>query len=722
MPLANLSWLSAWGPRPAQRARTDGEDDRLPGDLWALVIGVVEATDDDPCAEIVRRCEVNQQWATLCRNGSVFDAANSRLGWYGTHQSLVAVRQHYANVNDPAPPPMDTPQAYFNHVCRERSRVVAVMENHARAMAASMNVGLRTPEQKQIERSWVKREDAMHQLIKTLRETQDLAVDMMHTVLGWDTKPYQKSLLITALKTSGTMLSEVPGSLTEQQFDNWYYLDDVQQPNAIHPDYFELATVAVRANGYAFTVVRPRYVVDSDQFLHLVRLAIPTYGQALRLLPGSLERDERYINQGANYSSWEEFYDPGTLPVPDYAELAMLAVSQDGPSLLWVPTDLDNYEAIRTRALQTCPTEVSIFSFHFQFGFGWSNDLKRPSMAGDRTYSHLWQAWANTEAFEPVPWRPSGVSEEVDRFNCACIAAEANGSVLRHMYPRAFELYAEIAHRAVQENGLALKYAMQVTPTALGGKCEYSEDAAKCTVLEVALFCRLAVQENGLALEFVPTDRDDFDELAYIAVQENGLSLTHWIKARYVWRGEFLKDIVKLSKLAVQQDGMALQYVPRGQKKYLDPSRRVSWAKESLEPWTRVFHWLKEASYVPTGGAYMMEDYHDIAKIAVQQNGMALQYAFYDEWDFDEHHVRYFELCKLAIMQNQNALQFVHKWGLKDKPAVGSPDAENSWYKYLKALANSKDPAELERSANRIERLMMEPTYASASGNAPLRA
>ena len=708
MPLANLSWLRAWGPRPAQRARTDGEDDRLPGDLWALVISIVEATDDDPCAEIVRRCEVNQQWAALCRNGSVFDAANRHLGWYGTHQDLAAVRQHYANVNDPAPPPMDTPQAYFNHVCRERSRVVAVMEDHARALAANINVGLRTPEQKQIERSWIKRKDVIHQLYDTWIEKQDLAVDMMHTVLGWDTKPYQKSLLIAALKTSGTMLSEVPGSLTEQNLPEWYYLDDVQQPNAIHPDYFELATVAVSANGYALKVVPPWYVVENDQFLHLVRLAIPTYGQALLYLPGSSERHIQDRNYNDDYVSWEKFYDPGTLPVPDYAELAMIAVSEDGQALLWVPTDLDNYEEIRTRALQTRPRND--YPFWLFFGFGSSMPShKRFRLVGHLERDHLLSVlWSNPEFGEPVPWRPPGVSEEVDRFNCACIAAEANGLVLEMMYPRIFEPFAEIAHRAVQENGLALKHVMTWVSTALGGKMKYPEHA-KFTVFEVAWFCRLAVQENGLALEFVPTGRDDFDELARIAVQENGLSLTHWINARSRPGGASMKDVAELSKLAVQQDGMALQYVPRGQKKYM--------SGDSFPYYTI------NAAYVPDGGAYTMEDYHDIAKIAVQQNGMALEHVHgYDDYDFDDHHVHYFELCKLAILQNQNALQFVTKWKLYDHVQGYNFDAENSWYKYLKALASSKDPAELERSANRIDRLMMEPTYASASGNAPLRA
>ena len=94
MSLPNLSWLNAWGPRPAQRARTDGEDDRLPSDMWRVILHLVD-TVDDPCVEIVRRCEVNKQWAALCREDDFYDNINRGLGWYGTHANLEEVRAHY---------------------------------------------------------------------------------------------------------------------------------------------------------------------------------------------------------------------------------------------------------------------------------------------------------------------------------------------------------------------------------------------------------------------------------------------------------------------------------------------------------------------------------------------------------------------------------------------------------------------------------------------------
>jgi len=84
---------------------------------------------------------------------------------------------------------------------------------------------------------------------------------------------------------------------------------------------------------------------------------------------------------------------------------------------------------------------------------------------------------------------------------------------------------SEICKLTVQQNGLALQYVQNQTDE----------------------ICRLAVQQNGLTLQYV---QNQTDEICKLAVQKNGLAL------QYVQ-----SQTEELCKLAVQQNGRALQYV-----------------------------------------------------------------------------------------------------------------------------------------------------------------
>jgi hypothetical protein len=103
--------------------------------------------------------------------------------------------------------------------------------------------------------------------------------------------------------------------------------------------------------------------------------------------------------------------------------------------------------------------------------------------------------------------------------------------------------------------------------------------------------CKIAVQQNGLALQYV---KNQTDEICKLAVQQNSDAL-HYVK----------NQTDEICKLAVQKYGRALQYV----KNQTD----------------------------------------EICKLAVQQNGYALQYV---ENQTDE-------ICKFAVQQNGNALNYV---------------------------------------------------------------
>jgi len=113
----------------------------------------------------------------------------------------------------------------------------------------------------------------------------------------------------------------------------------------------------------------------------------------------------------------------------------------------------------------------------------------------------------------------------------------------------------------------------------------------------------LAVQQNGLALEFVPPEIRNFD-ICKIAVQQNGLAL------QFVPSNMINSDICKI---AVQQNGAALQFI--------SPEKRDS----------------------------------DICKIAVQQNGLALQFV-------QQNTENIFDICKIAVQQNELAIDLVAQY------------------------------------------------------------
>ena len=114
----------------------------------------------------------------------------------------------------------------------------------------------------------------------------------------------------------------------------------------------------------------------------------------------------------------------------------------------------------------------------------------------------------------------------------------------------------------------------------------------------------LAVQRNGGALEYVPTNRADFGEIARLAVQRHGGALLFVLPTDRADYGE-------IAKLAVQGYGHALEYVPTDRA-----------------------------------------DYGEIAKLAVQQHGIALCYVPPDRTDYGE-------IAKLAVQRSGRALDHV---------------------------------------------------------------
>jgi len=126
--------------------------------------------------------------------------------------------------------------------------------------------------------------------------------------------------------------------------------------------------------------------------------------------------------------------------------------------------------------------------------------------------------------------------------------------------------YLEICRIAIVNNGNALKYVK-------------SDNMSDKQYLEI---CKLAVQKDGNALYFVPKLYKTF-EMYKLAVQNTGIVLCHIINSRR-YNEITPEEYLEINKLAVENNGCALEYVPDDKKTL------------------------------------------DICKIAVENNGSALQY------------------------------------------------------------------------------------------------
>jgi len=146
---------------------------------------------------------------------------------------------------------------------------------------------------------------------------------------------------------------------------------------------------------------------------------------------------------------------------------------------------------------------------------------------------------------------------------------------------------------AVQQNCLALKYVKNQTNE----------------------ICKLAVQQCGYALPYV---KNQTDEICILAVQQYGYALPY-VK----------NQTEEICKLAVQQNGCALQYV----KNQTDEICKLA---------------VQQNGYALP---YVKNQTEEICKLAVQQNIHALQYV--------KNQTE--EICKLAVQQNESSLIYIKK-------------------------------------------------------------
>jgi hypothetical protein len=145
---------------------------------------------------------------------------------------------------------------------------------------------------------------------------------------------------------------------------------------------------------------------------------------------------------------------------------------------------------------------------------------------------------------------------------------------------------------SVQQNGLALQYVVNQTDE----------------------LCQLAVQQTGDALQYV---LNQTDELCKLAIQNDRCYAIQWVK----------NQTLELCTLAVQQNAFALRFAN------IQTDELCRFAVE--QDWTLL--------------EFVKHQTDELCKLAIEQNGCALQYVL-NQTD---------ELCKLAVQQNGFVLQYV---------------------------------------------------------------
>jgi hypothetical protein len=129
------------------------------------------------------------------------------------------------------------------------------------------------------------------------------------------------------------------------------------------------------------------------------------------------------------------------------------------------------------------------------------------------------------------------------------------------------------------------------------------------------------VKENGLALEYISPDLDNYPQVALAAAQHNGLALNYVPKD--------LPEYAQIAAAAIRENALALEYIPDSIDQYTELA--IAAVKKNapkivtIESRTTSITWQQDElalQYVPI----YLHDYKEIAMAAVEHDGLALQY------------------------------------------------------------------------------------------------
>jgi len=574
-PLTRLRTENGQAAGPAEPAPPE-----LPDELWVKILLAVQM--NDPCREVTRWCETEKKWANWCRDGTLYEAANRKLGWYGDFASLQAVQAHAARLGFPIYNPPPTAKLYFQEACQAMRRARSVTEYGV--------------------------------------------TDWLGQARYAD-RPYYDLLVRQVLQGNPAVIRRVPQD--HAKYPELALAAVTRDPAVFRhisntvSNYWTIARRVVETEGILLQRVlrEPR-----DKFMEVARIAVQRNGDAIQYVPND---------------PWDEYF-----------ELAKLAVQQFGQAIRHMNDHQNNYFELCTLAIQQNPDALEhVNAWYWRF-----HELA--NLAVSLEPNQLWRV-------DP------GIPHYAD---VAMTAVRKDGLVL-HRVPVNTDNYLEICMAAVQQNGLALGHVRRASLVSWAGE---RADA----------LIKAALEQNPLALDFVPGNYHDYEEVAIDAILSNNAAIRkvdsarkdyHDILERAWETGGLEPDAIKyvvsdyaryaeIAEHAVMMNHNTIKYLNKFRKDYWDILEGAV-ANESLvlemvptddpKQYERLALMVMDHGsdpgvlhYVPADDPRI--DYFKIARRAVMRDGRLLSFV-------PASFPRYKELATIAIKQSKYALGYVPK-------------------------------------------------------------
>lgn len=316
MPLPCLARLPvvATGTPSTKESRGDGEK-FLPEELWTKIVALM-ADANDPCAihQIEELCAKQHlaTWLPSCKDGSLYDELNARLGWYGDLPSIAAVLQKYGeSLHIPKKPDELSAKRYLTFMCERRAYVKLHFDD------------LRKDPDPELGPNFYK-----GRLRAVIRRDLQGPLDA----------PWVTALAKYVVDLDPQLLMLVPGSFVPLLIA--YNLDLPPYP----------ADEARALQGTSVMRLVPNHTGRIAGYAEVAMAAVTKDGTSLQYVPGarklSIGNDDPYV------LSTIMSFGPGPEPVPNFAELATIAVRTTPHCLKYVPLDHPEWTEIAKAAVR----------------------------------------------------------------------------------------------------------------------------------------------------------------------------------------------------------------------------------------------------------------------------------------------------------------------------------------------------------------------------------
>ena len=579
--------------------------DELPPELWVQILASVSA--DDPCRELTNHCKTRHAWNQWCKDGRLYEAANNQLGWYGPHANLGALLKEMGHRTGTRywNPPLNA-EAYFKEACETFKE----LEKAHRVWSNPLNGDkyLRF-----VAKSYLERPYFMQMGEKLMQWSSRLLLQVDPTYPEWG------ALAKVALAHNGGLFRHVPP--TRADYGKLAIIAVEHSPWALewvvttHLDYCEIAKAALGADG-----AQLRHVpINRDDFGELAEVAVANNGRALEFV-------ERVIGGDA------------------FRALAEVALRQDARALAFVPKDRDDYTQLVLIAVRQ-----------------------------------------NANVLRMVPHTYK------DFYQIAMVAVTMQGGVALSSLYSPMDDYAKLCDAAVRADGQALRYV----------------DVQGFSNAGFLALCMLAVQQNGLALEWadlwVSPTPEAYMGIAMAAVQQNGHALRFVRPQVWNWPD---RGYERLCLAAVAQDGSAMEHVENVLEWHTMPEH-VDYAKiamAAVQSSAEALRYVGDHKGSILAQRTLYEPYKEIALAAVLAHKEALQYVVLDPKD------RYMPIARASLRAHPTALEYVHpKVKQYGELAMVAVDDEDAGFMALQHVPTDRDDYfEIARRAVQVNGLALQ--------------